>query len=146
MDLLTKLKLINNYLENECANIQWREMMTEDRQYLMSFKAEAKPSPNAQVTRRRILEEAITAVCTDRNHQYGGPEQSFSAIAEMWTAYLRCAGHDITLYARDVALMLAAFKLARAITSENPKTDTYADLAGYAACAGELACGGSDNG
>ena len=99
-----------------------------------------------QVTRRQILEEAITAVCTDRNRQYGGPEQSFSAIAEMWTAYLRCAGHDITLYAHDVALMLAAFKLARAITSENPKTDTYADLAGYAACAGELACGGDDNG
>lgn len=99
-----------------------------------------------QVTRRQILEEAIKAVCTDRNHQYGGPEQSFSAIAEMWTAYLRCAGHDIVLYAHDVALMLAAFKLARAITSENPKTDTYADLAGYAACAGELACGGADNG
>ena len=99
-----------------------------------------------QVTRRQILEEATRAVCTDRNNQYGGPEQSFSAIAEMWTAYLRCAGHGITLYAHDVALMLAAFKLARAITSENPKIDTYADLAGYAACAGELACGGADNG
>ena len=99
-----------------------------------------------QGTRRQILEEAITAVCTDRNHQYGGPEQSFSVIAEMWTAYMRCKGYDITITAHDAALMLAAFKMARAITSENPKTDTYADLAGYAACAGELACGGSDNG
>lgn len=144
MDLLTKVKLIDNYLENECANIKWREMMTEYRQYLMSLKAEAKQIPDDQVTRRQILDEATRAVCTDRNHQYGGPEQSFTAIAEMWTAYLHCAGHDITLYAHDVALMLAAFKLARAITSENPKTDTYADLAGYAACAGELACGGSN--
>ena len=77
MDLLTKLKLINNYLENECANIQWREMMTEYQQYLMSFKAEAKPRPDDQVTRRQILEEAITAVCTDRNHQYGGRNSPF---------------------------------------------------------------------
>ncbi len=111
-----------------------------------NIRETAAGTTDDQVTRRQILEEAITAVCTDRNHQYGGPEQSFSAIAEMWTAYLRCAGHDITLYAHDVALMLAAFKLARAITSKTPKTDTYADIAGYAACAGELACGGADNG
>ena len=113
----------------------------------LNLATKAKPaSTYDQSSRRQILEEAITAVCTDRNHQYGGPEQSFSAIAEMWTAYLRCAGHDIVLFAHDAALMLAAFKLARAITSETPKTDTYADLAGYAACAGELACGGADNG
>jgi hypothetical protein len=61
MDLQTKLKLINNYLENECANIQWREMMSEYRQYLMSLKAEAKQSPDDPVTCRQILEEAITA-------------------------------------------------------------------------------------
>lgn len=144
MDLLTKVKLINNYLENECASIQWREMITEYRQYLMSFKAEAKPSPDDQVTRRQILEEAITAVCTDRNHQYGKPEQSFSAIAEMWTAYLHCSGYDITLDAHDAAMMLTLFKAARVTTSDTPKADTYADLAGYAACAGELACGGSN--
>jgi hypothetical protein len=146
MDLQTKLKLINNYLENECANIQWREMMTEYRQYLMSFKAEAKPSPDDPVTRRQILEEAINAVCTDRNHQYGGPEQSFTAIAEMWTAYLHCKGHDITIDSHDAAMMLTLFKAARVTTSDSPKADTYVDLAGYAACAGELACGGDNNG
>lgn len=143
MDRRTKLNLIDEYLENDCINIQWREMITEYRNYLTSAKAEPARTED-QATRRQILEEAITAVCTDRNHQYGGPEQSFTAIAEMWTAYLHCSGHDITLYARDVSLMLAAFKLARAITSESPKTDTYADIAGYAACAGELACGGSN--
>ena len=118
----------------------------ENAPFMFVHRAEPDNTEDDQVTRRQILEEAITAVCTDRNHQYGGPEQSFSAIAEMWTAYLRCAGNDIVLYAHDAALMLAAFKLARAITSETPKTDTYADLAGYAACAGELACGGADNG
>ena len=111
----------------------------------LNLATKAKPaSTYDQSTRRRILEEATNAVCTDRNHQYGGPEQSFAAIAEMWTAYLHCSGYDITLDAHDAAMMLTLFKAARVTTSDTPKADTYADLAGYAACAGELACGGSN--
>jgi hypothetical protein len=106
----------------------------------------AAETTDDQVTRRQILEEAINAVCTDRNNQYGGPEKSFTAVAEMWTAYMHCKGHDITIDAHDAAMMLTLFKAARVTTSDSPKADTYVDLAGYAACAGELACGGSDNG
>ena len=103
-------------------------------------EAETPTNPVKSTTRESILKEAITCTCTDRNLQYGGPESSFPAIAELWTGYLRASGHDITLTAKDAALMLMLFKTARAITSDTPKADTYIDMAGYAACAGEIDC------
>ena len=100
--------------------------------------------------RAGILEEARKAVCTDRNEQYGEPENSFSVIAELWSAYLtaRCAPGNsrIDLSAADAAEMLVLFKVARSATAITKKADTYADMAGYAACAGELACGGKRDG
>ena len=39
--------------------------------------------------RKEILEQAIKAVCTDRDGQYGSPENNFKVIAEFWTDYLR---------------------------------------------------------
>ena len=110
------------------------------------MEADEKTAPDEQtdpikaIDRELILKEAITCTCTDRNLQYGGPETTFPAIAELWTGYLRANGHNITLTAKDTALMLMLFKTGRAITSETPKADTYIDMAGYAACAGEIAC------
>lgn len=92
--------------------------------------------------REFTLREAHTAVCTDRNKQYGEPEKSFTAIGIMWTAYLHAKGYlplDIEITDEDAALMLAAFKMARLVTAQNPKPDTFADIAGYAACACECA-------
>ena len=90
-------------------------------------------------TRAEILDAAKTCVCTDRNRQYGEPENNFSVIAQMWMAHLLAKGFDIKLTPVDVALMLAEFKIARALTATNQKADTYIDLAGYAACGGEIA-------
>lgn len=90
-------------------------------------------------TRAEILDAAKTCVCTDRNRQYGEPEDNFAAIADMWTAHLRAKGFTAWLTPVDVALMLAEFKIARALTATNQKADTYIDLAGYAACGGEIA-------
>ena len=92
--------------------------------------------------REFTLQEAHTAVCTDRNKQYGEPEKSFAAIGTMWTAYLHAKGYlppDIEITDEDAALMLACFKIARHVTVQNPKPDTFADIAGYAACACECA-------
>jgi hypothetical protein len=98
--------------------------------------------------RAGILDEARKAICTDRNEQYGEPEDSFSVIAALWSAYLtaRCSPVSIDLSAAEAAEMLVLFKVARSATAITPKTDTYADMAGYAACAGELACGGEIDG
>lgn len=90
--------------------------------------------------REDILKQAIDIVCSDRNNQYGEPEDNFSVIGELWSAYLtaRCASTGVTVKigAQEAADMLILFKVARSATATTPKTDTYVDIAGYAACAG----------
>ena len=85
--------------------------------------------------RGEILDKAKEIVTKDRNMQYGSPENNFGVIAELWNAYLGC---DYKITPIDVALMMALLKIAR-IATGNTKEDNYIDLAGYAACAAELA-------
>lgn len=85
--------------------------------------------------RKTILDAAEKCVCHDRQNTHGRPEDSFGAIADLWTAYLD-AGREITPV--DVAQMMILLKVGRA--KENPKhQDNWVDMAGYAACAGEIA-------
>ena len=83
--------------------------------------------------RTEILTKANECVMGDRAQDYGTPEDNFARIADLWTAY---SGYGFD--AHDVALMLALLKIARAASGVN-HTDNYVDLAGYAACAGEIA-------
>ena len=86
-------------------------------------------------TRKTILDAAEKCVCQDRQDTHGRPEDSFCAIADLWTAYLG-TGQEIDPV--DVANMMVLLKIARA--KENPKhQDNWVDMAGYAACAGEIA-------
>ena len=85
------------------------------------------------MTRKEILTEAEKCVCTDREQTYGNPENNFSKISDLWNAYKPC---NIT--AHDVGIMLGLLKIGR-IASGQANADNYIDLAGYAACAGELA-------
>lgn len=96
---------------------------------------------NENISKREsILREAIDIVCSDRNLQYGEPEDNFSIIGELWSVYLnakRVAPTDrIELTAKDASDMLILFKVARSVTATTPKRDTYVDIAGYAACSG----------
>lgn len=84
------------------------------------------------MNRKECLEESIKCVCTDREGQYGSPENNFSLIAKLWSVY---KGETFT--AEDVAMMMALLKIAR-IKMGKLKADNYVDLAGYAACACEL--------
>lgn len=86
---------------------------------------------SAHTTRESVLDAAKRCVCGDREQDYGSPEDNFAVIAALWTAY---TGTDIT--PKDVAMMMALLKIARAKAGSKP--DTYIDLAGYAACGGEL--------
>lgn len=98
-------------------------------------------SGNEDDTRKKILEDAIYCVCTDRKQQYGKPENSFSVISDFWSLYIRHKYDiDIALTAADASMMLALFKVARGVTATTQKLDTYVDICGYAACAGELEC------
>lgn len=91
------------------------------------------------MTRADILKEAEKCVCGQRQDDYGSPEDNFKTIANLWTAYLDASDpairHIIT--PKDVAVMMALLKVARIARGDNP--DSFVDLAGYAACAGEIA-------
>lgn len=87
--------------------------------------------------RAEILHEAERCVCTDRNQQYGEPEDNFRIIATLWSVYLCARGFDEPLGPADVGAMMALFKLGR-IATGGDKADNFIDLAGYAACAGEI--------
>lgn len=85
------------------------------------------------MTRSDILQRAEQCVCGQREQDYGSPENNFQIIADLWTAY---KGVDFT--ATDVAMMMALLKIAR-IKSGTATDDSFVDLAGYAACGGEIA-------
>ena len=97
------------------------------------------------VDRKEILEAAICCVCGDREQDYGTPERNFELIGELWTKYLKakCVSPeaDVCINGEDVATLMCLFKIARIATGRG-KADSFIDLAGYAACAGELATGG----
>lgn len=88
------------------------------------------------MTRQQILESALQCVNGDRQQDYGSPEQNFLSIANMWNTYILSTGHKF-LDAKDVAAMLALLKIIR-IASGHAKADNWIDLAGYAACGGEI--------
>ena len=85
--------------------------------------------------REEILYAAKCCVCGDREKDYGSPERNFQMIADFWQDYL---GHPVK--PKDVAAMLALLKIAR-IASGHAKEDNWIDLAGYAACGGEIESG-----
>lgn len=89
-------------------------------------------NPAETVTRESILAEARRCVCTNRETDYGSPENSFGKIAALWAAYLEEPIDPV-----DVAVMMALLKIAR-ISSGHGKADNWIDLAGYAACGGEI--------
>lgn len=85
------------------------------------------------MNRADILDAAKACVTRDRAATHGDAERTFGLIAAYWSAHL-----DQPVSATDVATMMALLKLARA--KGNPAYgDNWVDVAGYAACAGELA-------
>lgn len=86
-----------------------------------------------KVTRQEILDEAKKQVTGKRETDYGRPEDNFGIIAKLWSAY---TGMEIT--PTDVTMMMSLLKIARIKTGFGGTTDCFVDLAGYAACGGEI--------
>lgn len=82
--------------------------------------------------RENILDQAKICVCGQRQDDYGTPEDNFNLIAQFWSAY-----RGVSFDASDVAIMMALLKIAR-ISSGHGSIDSFIDLAGYAACGGEI--------
>lgn len=92
------------------------------------------------MTREEILKAAeLICVCGEREKSYGSPEDSFTAIAAYWTVYLHQLGvmqRHQELTPEDVAIMMILLKVAR--QTGRGKVDNWIDIAGYAACGGEI--------
>lgn len=84
------------------------------------------------MTRAEILDAAKKCVCGQREQDYGSPESNFQLIADLWRTYL-----GVNISATDVAMMMALMKIAR-IKNGGGTGDSFVDLAGYAACGGEI--------
>ena len=92
------------------------------------------------MSREAVLALAHAAVMS-RGEAYGGVEDNFANIADLWTLWLD--GSDGQVTSNDVAVMLALVKIAR-LKSDIKHKDSVVDLAGYAACLGELVGVGED--
>lgn len=84
--------------------------------------------------RAEILDTAKSCVCGEREQDYGTPENNFALIGKLWEAYM-----GVPFSPKDVAMMMALLKIARIKTGKS--ADSFVDLAGYAACAGEIVTG-----
>ncbi len=84
------------------------------------------------MTRSEILQQADKAISGQRELDYGSPENNFSLIAKLWSAYL-----GETISPVDVSMMMCLLKIAR-IKNGGGTGDSFVDLAGYAACGCEL--------
>ena len=89
------------------------------------------------MTRAEILKAAEMCICGSREQDYGSLEDNFETIAEFWMDYLVKRFPSIYLTPKDVAAMMILLKIAR-ISSGHAKDDNWIDIAGYAACGGEL--------
>ena len=94
--------------------------------------------------RAEVLDTAKKCVCGQREQDYGTPEDNFSTIGCLWSTYLRAAHPELAtvlplngVTPKDVAVMMSLLKVARIATGNSP--DSFVDLAGYSACAGEIA-------
>ena len=74
-----------------------------------------------------VLAEAERLTSTDRQAQYGPPDQDFSRTAAMWSALF-----GTHFNSADVAMAMICLKLSRETHQE--KRDNWTDIAGYAKC------------
>ncbi len=86
-----------------------------------------------------ILDTAKELIAGQRAIDYGDAQDNFRCIAESWSWWLSektCS----PITSDDVAMMMVLLKMAR-LRSNRLHTDSYCDLVGYAALAGEIALG-----
>lgn len=83
--------------------------------------------------RVEALRKAASYISSDRNVQYGGPEENFSRIAALWSVIF-----GVEFSTEDVAMAMIAVKMARYASKSGFQADTWIDIAGYAGCGYEV--------
>lgn len=82
--------------------------------------------------RNDYLEQAKELINGSRAKDYGSALENHKRIAALWSVYV-----SKTFTPIDVAMMMLLVKIAR--TMESHKSDSFVDMCGYAALAGEMA-------
>jgi hypothetical protein len=78
-------------------------------------------------------DRAADLVLGDRNADYGNPREDFAGVALVWSGLLADKLQPgAILTPRDVALMMAGYKLRR--YAHKPKPDSITDAHGYLFC------------
>jgi hypothetical protein len=102
---------------------------------------EDQAKPQEARTAAAILTGAAALVGGDRARTHGDKVENHRNIAILQDAFLKIRRAPGPLGPLDAALMMVLLKIARTQTGAyNP--DDYADMAGYAAVAGEIAARG----
>jgi len=92
--------------------------------------------PKKTLTKREeILNEAAKLITSDRQEQYGPPEENFQNIADAWNIQLKKKLKE-PLTPADVAIAMALLKIVRNIAGY--KEDSAIDGAAYLALYAEL--------
>ena len=86
-----------------------------------------------EMTGRAEVLSAAKAAVEDRGRAYSPPARNFQRIADLWSVIL-----NVPIEPWEVALCLAAVKVARLAETEGHHPDSWIDLAGYAACGAEI--------
>ena len=86
-------------------------------------------------SRQDVLTEAGNLIDGDRHKEYGEAKDNFALIANYWNGHL---GLVDFITVRDVAIMMALMKIARTHGDGRKSKDTFVDICGYAALAGEI--------
>lgn len=85
------------------------------------------------------LQAADKVINGERQDQYGHPEDSFAKVARYWQAYLENREAEKKIDAKDVALMMTLFKIARE-QGQAHKGDNCVDACGYLAIYNDRLC------
>lgn len=129
-----------NYAIDEVKEVSY--VIVDKEEYNKNFEkwanAQVENSP-ASTSRSDILDQAKKCVCGQREQDYGTPESNFQFIADLWNGYLgeKTDNPVISVTPVDVSMMMALMKIAR-IRNGGGSGDSFVDLAGYAACGGEI--------
>lgn len=124
------------YYDGGCGSASGYRKSREDAIELWNCRTSEQVTGKLKPTRESILKEAIETVCTDREGMYGSPEDNFRLISDLWSNYLNAIKCE-WLAPEDVAVMMVLLKIAR-IATGGSHPDNWIDIAGYAACGGEI--------